>query len=431
MAAAVGWPGAGRHAEAPMSDELPHVVIVVVDCFRPDACPLSGGQELTGWPKLRARSTVFTQAISSASNTPVCFASLLSGQYSFRHGVRTIAGPRIAPGTATLATVLRAAGYRTCAYLTGPMLSAFGLDEGFEVYEHRPQETNIYGQWGRRFTADFGRHFTHPRPAFVLLHLFELHAKRATNGVAVKPGTAEEYRVAWRQLDAKLDALLAQVPPGALVVLTGDHGEQIGRLSDRTPWGHVIRNIRENLRLRRRPVDWKGHGFHVFEDLVRMPLVLCGPGVPQGRLVGDQVRQIDIMPTVLELAGLRPPQPTHGRSLAPLLRGEELPHEAAYVESGRDDPPQHWHGLRKDGWKYVEHPRWGMNVEAAPQLYNLADDPRERRNVIGANVQRAVAMRRELDALVHGGGQAPSEGAPMAADDQAKLAEQLKALGYI
>jgi len=414
-----------------MTAEMPNIVLLVVDCFRRDAAPLEGPTDLVFWPKVRARSTAFSQAISTATNTPVCFTSLLSGQYSFRHGVRTIAGPRINPGVETLATVLRPLGYRTSAYFTGPMLEAFGINEGFDTYEHRPPEANIHSDWGRKFIDGFARHFEGDGPALVLAHFFELHAKRATNGVRVKHNTMAEYRVAWQQLDLKLDALLDRMPENTLLVLTGDHSEQIGRMADRTPWGHLHRKIRENLNRPRRPVDWKGHGFHVLDKLMRIPLTLAGPGVPEGKIVDDQVRQIDVAPTLLDLIGRAFPAPTHGRSLAPLMRGESLPHEAAYLESGRNDALRHWHGLRKDGWKYIEHPRSGLNAELKPQLYDLSADPNEKRNVIKQNLERAVAMRQEIDRLIYSAGEIPSEGTAMSEEDLASLDEQLRALGYI
>lgn len=107
---------------------------------------------------------------------------------------------------------------------------------------------------------------------------------------------------------------------------------------------------------------------------------------------------------------------------------EESP---AYIESGCDDPLREWHGLRFGGWKYAEHPRWSPNVEAEPTLFDLADDPDERRNVVHKYPDRAIEMRKRLDEIVYSRIDQSPAGQELSDDEQAQLAEQLKALGYI
>ena len=416
---------------ADASPDRPNVLIVMVDCLRADRCGLDDDGGLKCWPKLRRRGAAFTQMISSATNTPVCFAGLLTGQYSFAHGIRTIAGPRLNEGVATVATILKQRGYSTYAYLTGPMVASFGLDAGFDVYEHRPATETVYRPWGESLIDRFRRRQFTPA-AFVLLHLFELHHPRALNGLQARPRSVLEYDLAWRQLDARLDELIQHVPANTIGVLTADHGERIGRRSDRTWWGHLSRKLRENLGRPRKPDHWKGHGFHVFDELVRIPAVITGPGLRQGAVVRDQVRQIDLFPTLLDLLGCEAPESTHGRSLVPAMRGQRLPEEPAYVESGRDDPPRHWHGLRTEKWKYVEHPRSGRNVDLCPTLFDLAADPQERRNVIRRNVDVALRLRHELDEVLRRhAAPAASGGREMSQKEQQVLEEQLRALGYI
>ncbi len=406
-----------------------NVLVIVADCLRADRCPPAGDAGLRFWPALRDRGAVFTQAIASASNTPVCFGSLLTGQYSFTHGIRTIAGPKLAPGTATLQGALRRAGYGTHAFLTGPLLDLFGLEADFDEYEHRDGSRHIHGDWGEQLLARFARGDFH-RPWFVLLHLFELHHPRVLREGAAPYRSMAEYDLAWRQLDARLAELAETLPDDTTVVLTADHGEQIGRRADRTPLGLVVRKLRANLGMRRRAVDWRHHGFHVFEELLRIPLCIAGGA---GRATIDQpVRQVDIAPTILDLLGVPADAPMAGRSLMPLTRGETLPDVPAYVESGRDDPPRHWHGLRDGRWKYVEHPRWGGNLRPEAALFDIQADPAERRNVIRRHQDVALRMRAELDRIVH---ESRPAGAPgggeMNSDEQARLYEQLKSLGYV
>ena len=190
--------------------------------------------------------------------------------------------------------------------------------------------------------------------------------------------------------------------------------------------------MRQHLKRPRRPDDWRRHGYHIFEEITRIPWSLTGPGIPQGKIIPPQVRQIDMAPTLLELLGQSMPQRRHGRSVASLIRGESLPDIPAYLESGCDEPLRDWHGLRDGGWKYGEHPRWGKNVQRQAMLFDLAHDPEERNNVIEIYPEQAAKMRLEIDRLVNDRSEADiPKGQQISDEDKAKLDAQLRALGYI
>jgi arylsulfatase A-like enzyme len=405
-----------------------NLLMIVVDCLRADRCPVDGDSALKLWPRLREDGAVFAQAITSASNTPVCFGSLLTGQYSFVHGIRAVTGPKLTPGIETLQGALRRHGYSTHALVTGPLLDLFGLEVDFDTYQHRGRSQHIYTEWGDQLLERFRRQ-EFRQPWFVLLHLFELHHPRVLREGSAPHHSAARYDLAWQQLDDRLDKLLDVLPSNTAIVLTADHGEQIGRRSDRTVLGHLIRKCRENLRLPRRRMDWRHHGFYVFEELLRIPLCICGG--TKHVIVHQAVRQVDIMPTILDLLGIAGTGSTAGRSLLPLVRGEKLADVPAYVESGRDDALRHWHGLRDKRWKYVEHPRWGKSLDLEAALFDLQADPGETRNVIDQHPDVAVRMRQELDRMVYQAQAAESgKGCPMSSEEQARLYEQLRSLGY-
>jgi len=416
------------------TDRRPNLMIIVVDCLRADRCPVGTDDNRLGlkaWPKLRENGTVFTQAIASASWTPVSFGALLTGDYSFVHGIKTLRGPAMDPSVPTISKMLKEAGYLTCAFMTGPMLDVLGTDNGFDVYEHRPQDVFVHGEWGARFAKKFRRTCAQGEPWFALLHLFEVHLPRQTNGIPAKEHTVRQYDLAWQQLDWWMSGFLADVPENTLTVLTADHGESIVRRSDHTILGHLYRKLRENLGRPRRSNDWRRHGYHVFEELIRIPWAIAGPGVPKDTVVDDPVRQIDIAPTVLDVLGISDVPEMHGRSVAPLMRGEIMEEAMAYVETGCEDPLRDWHGLRKGGWKYAEHPRTGSNIELEPMLTNYRDDPDEKRNLIKKHPEIAIQMRRELDHLLSCNPEPRVAGQEIGEEDQRKLTKQLKALGYI
>jgi len=413
------------------ADSKPNLLLIVVDCLRADRCPPAGPTDLKAWARLRDSGAAFTQTISSASWTPVCFAGLLTGAYSFVHGVRTIRGPALDPGLPTLAALLGQAGYSTHAFVVGPMIDALGMNRGFAEYAHRPKDAYVHGEWGRRFLARYDAIVARPQPWFVLLHLFEVHCPRQTNGLPAKEHTEGEYDLAWRQLDGWIAGLLDRTPANTVVSLTSDHAESVRRRADRTPLGHLWRKARQHARKPRCPDDWRRHGYHVFDEIVRIPWVVSSPGHPRPAVIDQQVRQVDIAPTLIEIVGQAVPAMPHGRSVVGLLRGECMEEVPAYVESGCDDPLRDWHGLREPGWKYAEHPREGENIDPEAMLFDLSADPDERRNVIRKHPQVALRMRRQLDAILHFQGALRPAGQPIAEQDQARLTEQLKALGYL
>ena len=412
--------------------DYPNILMIVVDCLRADYCPVQSDSRLKSWPKLVSRGTTFTQMISSASTTPVCFGSLLTGQYSFVHGIRTmLGGKRLNKDIQTLPATLKQLGYSTYAYVTGPLDPCFGLVEGFDIYEHRARAETIYTEWGQSFINTFNEKHSQ-EPTFVLLHCFELHTPRVLNGLQAPKNSDLEYDLAWRQLDAGIEKLLEQIAENTIIILTADHGERIGRRSDRFWWGRLYRKLRENLGRPRRPDDFRKHSFHVFEDLIRVPCVIAGSGIPKGAVIKDQVRQIDLMPTILDLLDRQLLSPTHGRTLAPFLQGRQLPDEPAYIQSGRSDFLRDWHGLRTEKWKYAEHPQDSRDGDGCPMLFDLIADPHERRNVVHKYPEVALRLRHQLDELLHDSQQASKPpGQEMSPEEQERLTEQLRSLGYL
>ena len=417
--------------ESHRSCKSPNVLVIVVDCLRADRCPADPTDtHLRCWPQLRRSGTYFTQMISTASVTPVCFASLLTGQYSFAHGIRTISGPAINPDMPTLATILQQKGYHTHAYLTGPLTNVFGLDRGFDHYQCRPKSKSIYTDWGQKLFKQLST-ILENKPWFVLLHLFELHYPRVLNKAKARDRSSRRYDLAWLELDEQLDRIIKMVPPNTLVILTADHGDRFSRESDLAIHTYIYRKIRKLLKMPLRTCDGRDHGFHIFEDLVRIPFSITGPGVPAGKVIDNQVSQVDLMPTILDLLGQQPPIRTHGRSLAALMDGKQLPDISAFIESGNYEQWRNWRGLRKNRWKYAEHPS-DDTQQRYPELYDLHTDPAEKTNIIQQHPQIAQQMREEIEILVQDNPLGPgAAGRTLDDEEQARLNDQLRALGYL
>jgi arylsulfatase A-like enzyme len=405
-----------------------NVLFLLVDCLRADVCYGWRGRAQT--PHIDAlirRGVAFDQMISTTSTTSPCVTSLLTGVYPFEHGVRALSGQRLAQERATLPGALSKAGYRTFAEVTGPLSELLGLDQEFDHYRYRDKNENVYTPW---FSELLQKLRTMEEPWFMLLHLWEAHGP-----YVVPPGFNDRrygltaYERAISALDAKLGEVLETLPPDTLVVLHGDHGENYTR-------SLLRRVVRKAYRALGRPrmfrmQDLAPHGYHIHDYLVRVPLVISGPGVPAGVRVEQQVRQVDVAPTILELSGAGElPTPIHGTSLAGKLRGEDDTELPAYMEACGVVLQQHGEtitGLRTPPWKLTVRSQDGSQHFG---LYDLRQDPDERTNLASDMPEKVREMRALLEEISRPLGSG-SEAQQMSDEEMELLERRLSDLGYI
>lgn len=408
----------------------PNVLFLLIDCLRADA--LYGTQRWARTPvldRLVRSGVACTQAVSSAASTTPCVASLLTGTYSFVHGIRSIFGLKLTPAVSSLVETLREHGYHTYAEVSGPLFPETGLDRGFDAYHFREGSAYLSTAWG----ADF-RHRLHAgalqSPWFLFLHLWELHHHRhILPAFHSRTYGRNRYERALSSLDAELATLLAEIPANTLVVVHGDHGERVVKTDFRYRLYRLSRDL-----LGRNTVKREGHEMDVYEDLIRVPLVftfLNGQAdFPAGRQVSQLVRQIDALPTILDLLDLPVPPGLHGQSLKPALQTDTPLHLEAYLEAFlriRSDARDRRVGWRTEEWKYIYAPQ---NPQIAEELYALPADPRERHNLASHRPDITATLRQRIEALQQGP-LAPSPGLLMSAEEQALIEKRLTDLGYM
>jgi arylsulfatase A-like enzyme len=385
--------------------DTPNLLFVCVDCLRGDAIR-DGWGETPFIDSLVERGRSYTDLYASATTTTPCVASLMTGQYGEHNGVRSLREARLAPGTTTLAEHLCAAGYETTAMVTGPLVSATDLDRGFEEYHYRENDQSLFDDWA--WTAA-DRLDGLNSPFFCYLHLWELHEP-----VSVPARYDDEeygrwpYERALSALDAQLERLVERVPENTVVALCGDHGESItwrghpihdaakrARDKARYEFGLDTRRVERALdrlaeRLAPAPIDdhfiEDGHGETVFDHAANVPLVLTGPGIEAGRETAT-CRQIDVLPTLLDVLGVDADPAIDGDSLT-----GEIADRDAYIRAcgaalrGREN----WlRAVRTADWKSVTYP--GRDWE--DELYDLTTDPAERRPVSNPERERELAER--------------------------------------
>jgi arylsulfatase A-like enzyme len=182
----------------------------------------------------------------------------------------------------------------------------------------------------------------------------------------------------WRKIDA------LELTDKTLIVFCADHGEE---LLEHGFIGHASTAKRAQM----------------FDEIIHVPLVFYLPGViPKGVSVSEQVRTIDIMPTIFDLLGVEIPPYMQGRSLMPMITQTNREERTAIVSSSyagykEDDPDNITHymrGVRTKDWKLIKDIDQGVESFS---LYDLANDPGEKSDVAGAFPERVAELRGQLD----------------------------------
>jgi arylsulfatase len=361
---ALALPGCDAR-DARSGDPRPNVVLIVVDTLRADFLGAYGydGGTSPNLDTLAARSVVFDRAVAASALTAPSHASIMTSRYVREHSIGYLNGGTRLVGRPTLASVFRDAGYDTAAFISNSIIRRrVGLDAGFDVYDdalpdserNRPYAfertaeatTDRAVEWLRRdATTPFFLwvHYQDPHgpytPPDELVAEFDrppdpserplpvLDGQSGHRGIPAYqalPGLryASQYRARYaaeiRYFDQALARLLEAIDTregegGTVLLLTADHGESMGE-------GQYF----------------FAHGHATTPDLVRVPFILCAPGLAAGRNAG-LVHHVDVMPTLLDLAGLPLPPGLRGLALGPLVgSGRDLPDRVVFSDDGDD-----------------------------------------------------------------------------------------------
>jgi arylsulfatase A-like enzyme len=187
-------------------------------------------------------------------------------------------------------------------------------------------------------------------------------------------------------------------------ILVADHGEEF---LDHGRWGHWESNL--------------------FDEILRVPLIVWLPNGPHGKVVRQQVRLLDLMPTILDLCGVPQSNDVLGTSMASLLeQGESSYNGEETISEMRRDP---WHrvAVRTESFKYI----WDSKRPDQPELYDLRADPGEKQNVSDRFPQEISRFQASVDAhRLRVSSTEPAIAAPRLKVDP-EVAKRLRDLGYL
>ena len=414
----------------------PNVLLLIIDGLRADK--FFGASKTSYTPnmdRLKKDGIYFNQAVSSSDATWICVGSILSSLYPAQSGITRFSNHEKASkifdfmkenGYNTFATVKDTVFFQTLtSKLDGKDL--FPIDNGYLFSD--------FGDVGKT-VIDRLESKNFKEPWFHYIHLMDLHRN-------VDYPLPEQYKDEkfgknnYEKMISGIDFWIGKILEkinldNTLVILTSDHGdflptEKIGhemnyiptlvdnarKIKKHTPESiqpfglKVFLALRSFLvPLRRKKISYElskqelrtlstygtNQMWDLFEEIIRVPLLFVGYGIPSSKTITQQVRHIDIFPTAMEIIGLKQTYYVEGQSLVPLFHNKKVEEMSALIQNMTSNPkkPHNVIGIRTSDYKYY---RSVENSKKSVTLFDLKNDPSENNNI--AEQQKSIVKNME------------------------------------
>ncbi len=456
----------------------PNIVLLTIDTLRTDRLGCYGNTaHLTPNIDRFANSGIrFDQAISGGSWTQAAFPVLLTSSYAAMYGGCL---GRLAPERPSPIEALSSCGYQTGGFTTNLHLSrATGFDRGFQhfvelnpgeadprlrqikggqrllqselthavlrplgirmrparLYSSAAEVTDSLSDWLQRVETPFfaWAHYmdlhwpyhleealVHPKDiAQAWQDLADMYGRSNFHGrsdrdrpitTAQRDHFIELYEQSLQYLDHQVGRLIHHIQNSShgdntIIILVSDHGEEF---LDHGRWGHWESNL--------------------FDEILRVPLIMWMPNGRHGQVVRQQVRLLDLMPTILDLCGCPGSDDLLGTSMVSLLKPGEPEYDGKETISEMRRDPWHRIAVRTESFKYI----WDSKRPDQPELYDLRADPTEKRNVRDEFPQEVSLFQSRVDEhRQRVSATEPETAAPKLKLDE-EVARRLRDLGYL
>lgn len=428
-----------------MGKKKKNVILLTIDEMRSDGLACYGNKNVyTPYAdQLAEDGVLFTDAIATADLTPVCHASLLTGTYPEKNCIRT---PFSYLRGKTWAEYYKELGYKTAGFVGVSFLgSKHGFERGYDHYEEAEEGkrgAERMTSWGKDNPFTLGNFWideffdwldhNHDEEFCVWGHYFFVH--QGTEAFLLEEGMLDPKKdddtlfylnpkitlmdkVLLKPLIDRLKAW--DLYDDCTIILMSDHGANCGEHPvGKSPNGDFY------------------YPQHVclYDEDIHIPLIIKSPSLPKGKRISGMVRQIDVLPTVLDAMGIDYTDNNFdGTSLLPVIEAGEAKGAVNYIEDLYEiRGPGALQGMRTDEFKY-----WRNLSGWYEEFYDLKADPGEKNNLIEEKLRTDPAFIKKCRSFVndHLPPKVPIgedlAGYKLTDDDQAIIEARLRSLGYI
>jgi len=396
-----------------------HFILITVDTLRADRLRCYGFPriETPAIDSFARRGVKFDRCMATTPLTLPSHTSILTGTLPLFHGVRDNGGFVVPEELKTMAEVFKEQDYATAAFVGAYVLdSKWGLGQGFDYYFDRFDlskfEKISLGTVQRPANAVIDEALKwldgHKEDKFFAwIHLYDPHTPYEPPSPYDAQYPNHPYLGEIAFTDSQINRLWNYLEDAGLIdnlilVFTSDHGESLGQHQEAT------------------------HGFFVYQEAIHVPLIFVTPIARfQGLAVSQVVSLIDIMPTMLEMAGFPVPAEVQGKSLLPrFFRPSRDEDSYAYAETFYPRFHFGWSELRT-----LQNRRYKLILAPQPELYDLEKDPRELKNLAEAERSLLTDLEKRASKFMAAASQNALELDYRKIDEETRA--KLAALGYV
>jgi len=446
----------------------PNILFVVIDSLRADR--IFGDNRTTKTPtidKLIKNGVYFSQLISTSDVTATCMGCFFSGVYPFESGITET---KVDSTLFTLINILKRNKYKM--YGSGPNfkfyqnLSNFVDDCFYYDYQQWREKDTILGKSGEEVINHLIS-IKENEPWFYYLHLMDIHGMgkliKIPSEFDNKKFGETKYDRMISCIDYWLNNLLKHIDlNNTVVIITADHGEYISSKMD-DPMGipniyRILRKIKKRIPIlepvgekvfrillkshlvlkkwilskqldskEMRNILTRSNTDELFDDALRIPLIFSGYKIKPSKTVTNLIRQVDVLPTIMEMLEIRYAEKIEGRSVAKVLSGKELEEIPVYIETGtaKHGTIGNTIGIRTSKYKYL---RDRFDERKNIRLFNSEVDPLELENIAKEKSDLVEKLEKTLKEIMKNQLKFQKE---ELSDEDRLIQEELKKLGYI
>ena len=402
-----------------------NILLLLFDSFRADE--FNGDQSNSIAPNidnLVHNGVYFDHAVSVSDATLISWSGLFTAKYPFRTGIRSSRFNKLNENTVTYFQILKNHGYHFYGIL--PTLSeTIGLFPEFENHDSLYElHKGLYDGIGQSIIDKLDSK-SMAEPWFFVIHLMDLHSPLTVpSGFEGSKYGKNSYEKIISSIDVWIGKIKNKINDNTMLIITADHGSYIkslnidgksinyeesiqsqtfiSSLSKKVPrFMQPIKNkifiTLENKKHKQKlqslsKFTLKPHqkrallsgradkDHFLYDETIRIPLLFVSKNIPKGKIISQQVRSVDIMPTICELSQILNPNDIDGVGLLPLIQGKNMQENPAYIEStplvlsNSNDVI----GIRTSEFKYF---RDANDSKKRVHLFDLKTDPFEDENI--------------------------------------------------